>query len=245
MSKIWLSIKQYVNQVLGRKPRLTTIMLSEMKYRIIFPCDAAAIRAANSLAFQAFGKRDHISENVIKMWLDKNPNILSVLVDSKFNVRGYFDIIPVRADVFDLLRTGRLADRQLLPEHILRGTEKVGHLYIGGITSTDGNPLIGSLLLTSLLLKVKYIYPKGTYVIGAVAATAEGRHYMEMFGFQKSIYPDAKDFYCLEVEPMDVDRLLAEIGIRSHYLDYSAYRWNSVHDGTATTHQRLYHAHKK
>lgn len=230
MAKTMLYIKHYWNRALGRTPSLSTVMLSDTKYRIMFPCDHAAIQAANSLAFEAFGKRDHIEESVIKKWLTKNPNILSVLVDSKFHVRGYFDIIPVKEKIFELLRKGKFSDKELTEEHILKPDDSIECLYIGGITSNDGNAMIGSLLLTSLLLKIKYIYPKGRYLIGAVAASDEGRHYMELFGFERSIYPEAKDFYCKEMLPGDIDTLLSEIGIRSHYLDYSAYRWNSIHD---------------
>ena len=230
MVKMKLFIGHYWSKFLGRTPKLTSVMMLDSKYRIVFPCNDAALSAANSLAFQAFGKREHIAESVIKKWLEKNKNILSVLVDSRFTVRGYFDIIPLKETVFELLRKGKLTDKEITPEHILSPNETIEHLYIGGITSSDGNAWIGSLLLTSLLLKIKYIYPKGRYVIGAVAATEEGRHYMEMFGFERSIYPEAKDFYCREMGPGDVDSLLTEIGIRSHCLDYSDYRWNNTID---------------
>lgn len=234
MNKIILSIKRFILRNFGGKTTLPTIMESGAKYRIIYPCNDTAIRAANLLAYEAFGKRNHVTEETVKTWLNKNPNLLSVMVDSKFEVRGYYDILPITQEAFDDLYNGVRDESQISAEDILAPDQPYDNIYIGGITSSDGNPFVGTLLLSGLLLKLKYIYRKANYNIGAIAATPEGRHYLELFGFEQSIHPRASNFYSRRIEPGDVAILLEEVGRRTTYLDSTAYRWNAVIESNAT-----------
>lgn len=212
----------------SQRPTLPTIIPSTSKYKIIFPCNTQAIRAANLLAYDAFGKSNYINEETIKSWLNKNPNLLSVMVDSHFVVRGYFDVLPIKRDTFGSLYKGTISEKEISEQDILGPAENYECLYIGGITSNDRNPIIGSLLLSALLLKLKYIYPSNKYEIGAIAATPEGKHYLELFGFQQSVHAKAADFYCRTIAPGDIDMLINEVGRKTNFLDSQAYRWNAV-----------------
>lgn len=236
--RIWRRLFQnigfYFRIMSGKKSRLVTEIQNGHKYSIVFPCGPAATEAANEMALRAFGKENYIPASVIELWRKKNPKLLSVLVDHKSVCRGYFDLLPLKERFYKSLMRGESMEEDISADVIMAPDQEPTHLYIGGVTSTDGNPIIGSLLLTSMLLKIRYLYnTKRPLVIGALAATEDGEYYLKEFGFQealvsKGMRKDGMTFYEREITKSDVDEYLDEWGRRSKFLDYSAYRWYMV-----------------
>ncbi|MCA6372224.1 MAG: hypothetical protein IM631_12665 [Cytophagales bacterium] len=234
--RLFHNIGLYFRIMSGKKSRLVTEIQSGHKYSIVFPCDKTATEAANEMALRAFGKANYIPSSVIELWRKKNPKLLSVLVDSNSGCRGYFDLLPLKEQFYKSFMRGEKVEEDITADVIMGPDQEPTHLYIGGVTSTDGNPIIGSLLLTSMLLKIRFLYlytNKKPITIGALAATEDGEYYLKEFGFQealvsKGMRKDGMTFYEREMSKSDVDEYLDEWGRRSKFLDYSAYRWYMV-----------------
>jgi len=227
------AVKNIMKNLGIKTASLKTDIEDGQHYKVIFPCSNEASREANKLAKKAFGKENYISQEIIDEWRAKNEKLLTVIVDAKFNCRGYFDLIPLEEAFYNQLAKGEKKESDIRADVIMAGNEFPTHLYIGGVTSNDDNPIIGSLLLTSLLLKLHYLYNKRAVVIGALAATKDGEHYLKEFGFEeglisKGLRNDGMAFFQREVTKADVNGYLDEWGRRSKYLDYSAYRWYAV-----------------
>lgn len=228
-----MSPVNYIKKLFKRKRQLSSEISPNNSYKIIFPAKGEAIRFANELAWETFSKDDYISADQVKSWVNRNPNILSILIDKKGDFRGYFDVLPLAADFYEAFARGLVTEQDIVPEVILAAGEPCRTLYIGGIASSDRNPIVGSILMTALVLKIKYVYPYFPLTIGAIAATDEGAYYLKQFGFEPGLIgrsgrKDGKDFFYLNLDERDLVGLILDLGKRSKSLDYQAYQWFSV-----------------
>lgn len=211
------------------KARLLTNFPIGASYKIIFPCGDREYLAANKLARKAFGKRNSISIETINDWRSKNKLLLSIIVDKTFNLRGYFDLIPLSAEFYLQFSEGIVTEKEINSSVILNEKENIDFVYIGGVTSIDDNPIVGSLLITAMILKIKHIYCHKEITIAATAATNDGQHYLESKEFEFELIKgadfrsDGMNFYQKKLNPSIIEEYLLNFGRKTQYLDYSSY----------------------
>jgi|GEM_PF-5983681 hypothetical protein len=208
---------------------LNLLLAPGTKYKVICPCTTVYVKEAHHIARKVFGKRGSLPISQIQEWVQKNPYVLSVMVDHNYEPRGYFDLLPLHEGTYRALENGIITERDLHEDTIVSPFIKHTYLYLAGIATTDRNPVIGYLLFVSLLLKLRHFY-RAPLTVGAVGASSVGVAYLEHFGFVQGPVAaggrqDQMPFYQRHLKVEDLDFLLDDIGRRTQYLDANAYSW--------------------
>jgi hypothetical protein len=126
-----------------------------------------------------------------EQWLLINPNIFVCLFGHDRRVLGYFDVFPLRGDFMNLLVEGRVGERDIRREHILRPRQasSASDLYLGGIAVAEPTAHAGkrnaTMLLWALLNYMETFYTgNGSRSLYAEAATPEGEGLLQKFRFE-------------------------------------------------------------
>lgn len=154
------------------------------------PCNSAISKEANDLASRYYGN-ESIPFDRFEQWRLKNPNILVCLLDSKGDVVGYFDVLPLRSTFFDPFIVGKITERHLGHEDILPPgkAHRCNRLYLSGIAVRDPATFLGhryaSILVWGLFRYLEHFYPPvRTRNLFALAATREGEQLLRKFNFR-------------------------------------------------------------
>jgi len=210
---------------------------SKRKSKIVFPCTYNQYKIANKIADESFEKKDSPCFRKVDAWRRRNPLILSLYYDANNKVKGYFDVLPLKAEFESKLREGTLTEQDINYDSMIPPEEMYNSeiIYIGGIAEKADkkgirpSPIHAGLMLHALFLYIKtfYSFEKKT-TISATAATSWGTYWLNELGF--SIYKegifrnDGHDYYVKEVTFEDIKRLGKKFEKNiDHKIDCSAY----------------------
>jgi len=160
------------------------------RFTIQCPCKRELAIQANRIAAGAYGPQPPIAAERYEQWRLKNTSILACVLDSSKCVVGYFDVLPLRKDFFELLRAGSVSEQDIRYEHILEAKQSRSgtRLYLAGIAVEAPETIRGkrtaAILVWALLKYLDHYYSNTPpHPMLAVGATSEGERLLKHFGF--------------------------------------------------------------
>lgn len=194
-------------------------------FRLVCPCSADEVAAANRLAAVSYDC-EPIDPERVQQWLLKNPKTITVLLDPNGEVVAYFDIFPLTAKFGDAFRAGYATEYELgHAEMVGPDAPPEGMLYLGGVAVRDWGSwrgcLYGRMAIRGIVEFLLHFYRLDRPIeLLASAASPEGRKLLKRFGFRIVSHAerrrDAADLFSMALTRPVLEELLSE---------YPSYRW--------------------
>lgn len=182
------------------------------------------ILQVNELARQVFPKVKPLPTDRYEQWLMVNPNILVCLHGPSGEIRGYFDLYPLREEFLACFLDGRLGERDIRREDVLppEQARDAKQLYLAGLSVIEPHTYEGGkaglILIWGLLRYLEDFYtPLVGKTIYATAVTPEGKKLLQRFQFE----------LCRPATKKRGDFPMYRLRLTSALLEFA---WNSVPD---------------
>jgi len=186
------------------------------------PADTKLRSQAKRLAADAFKRSFVLDPNVYEqLWL-KNNYILACLCDEKDKLRGFFDVIPLRASFAEPLLQGRVSETQMTHDDVLSPSEmgSCEYLYIAGVAVENPDSYVGRnyayVLIWGLLEYLKTFYGSTGPLLIAVASTEPGKALLEKFELKWENGADERvdggNLYAIRMSKQEIERRQEWIG---------------------------------
>ncbi len=188
--------------------------------------DRSALLSVHAMAEEVYPGVAPLPTDRYEQWLIRNENIFVCLFDHTREVRGYFDVFPLREDFMSLFVEGVVGEQDIRREHLLIPSEArtTQRLYLGGLAVRDWHRFEGkrcaAILLWGLIKYFDQFFPSPpNRTLYAHAVTKQGEDLLKRFRFQLVSEPaNRKEPYRLYAA--DVDQQFRNV-VRSNIPDYA------------------------
>jgi hypothetical protein len=189
---------------------------------LLCPADTRLRSQAKRLAAEAFKRSFVLDPNIYEqLWL-KNNYILACLCDENEKLRGFFDVIPLRASFGEPLLQGRMSETQMTHDDVLSPSEmgSCEYLYIAGIAVENPSSFLARsyayILIWGLLEYLNSFYGSTDPLLIAVASTEQGKALLEKFGLKWVNGADQRldggNLYAIRMSKREIERRQEWIG---------------------------------
>lgn len=171
--------------------------------------DERVAQEANRIVRKGLDKRC-IKYRDYRKWRRKNPLIFTAILDPQGELVGFFDVFPLMEEAAVALQEGRLAERELVEDHIMPegGNAQAKYVYIASVMVNPRQAAFSDLLAREIvLLKLgqflrEYFPADGRRQLMAYAHTREGESLLRHYDFKNLLLQqDARQqdpFYVLK-----------------------------------------------
>jgi len=154
--------------------------------RLRCPADLKILEEVAQLARQCYGKSTISLSSYVEIWKE-NPNILVALTGAKGEFLGYFDVIPLKCSFGEFFLAGRVSEKDITKEDVVKPTEiaECKYIYISGLAVANWETYQGqtnaNILVWGLLKYLGHFYGRQNSFAFAVAVTKDGEKLLRSF----------------------------------------------------------------
>lgn len=158
----------------------------------VVQAELADIAWIAQLEASAYTPEDAVPEPILMSWFQRNPHGFSVIENSRGELIGHIDILPLRTDVAQPFLKGRIVEREIPPDWIFppSAKERIRDLYVESIIIKKTAGLFASPALFCVLQDFSSLIERicsanQVHNIYAIEATASGKKLITRIGFER------------------------------------------------------------